>query len=251
MIIEKTQGELPMSVTDLPLAVLRFQYQMARVPFQVMEEQFVARMNPQAPARLFYERWLGGLDAAAGMVLGDPELEQRGAALAERSDVLGRAAQLDATATRPREQADDELKTKRDRAKQDLNHARGTKQREVTAARNAAEDRKGTAAEAGAKRRAAAKQQADEVAAHRTNAAEAAKREGQAKSRAGEENATKVAESDINDAQATRGDAATQRTQADQVENLADAEKQKQKAVRANSSGSEVGRPGSNLRPAE
>ena len=251
MIIEKTQGELPMSVTDLPLAVLRFQYQMARVPFHVMEEQFVARMDPKAPARLFYERWLGSLDAAAGMVLGDPELEQRGAALAERSDSLGRAAQLDATATRQREQADDELKAKRDRAKQDLNHARATKQRKVTAARNAAEDRKGTAAEAGAKRSAAAKQQADEVAAQRIDAAEAANRKEQAKSRAGEENATKAAESDLNDAQATRSDAATQRAQADQVENLPDADKQKSNAERANSSGSEVGRPGSNLRPTD
>jgi hypothetical protein len=145
--------------------VLRFQYQMARVPFQVMEEQLVARMDPQAPARLFYERWLGALDATAGMVLGDPELEQRGAALAERSDALGRAAQLDATATPQQEQADDELKTRRDQAKQDLNHARATKQRKVTATRNAAKDRKDTAAEAGAKRSAAAKQQADEVAA--------------------------------------------------------------------------------------
>jgi len=236
-----------MSVTVLPLSVLRFQYQMARVPFQVMEEQFVARMDPQAPARLFYERWLGALDAAAGMVLGDPELKQRGAALAERSDALGRVAQLDATATRQQEQAADELKTKRDQAKQGLNHARATKQRKVTAARNAAQDRKGTAAGAGAKRSAAAKQQADEVAAQRINAAEAATREEQATSRAGEENAAKVAESD--DAQATRSDAATQRAQADQVENLADAEKQKREAVRANSSDSEVGRPGSNLRP--
>ena len=235
-----------MSVTDLPLSVLRFQYQMARVPFQVMEEQFVARMDPQAPARLFYERWLGALDTAAGMVLGDPELKQRGAALAERSDALGRAAQLDATATPQQQQADDELKTRRDQAKQDLNHARATKQRKVTATRNAAKDRKDTAAEAGAKRT-AAKQQADEVAAQRINAAEAATPEGQATSRAGEENAAKVAESD--DAQATRSDAATQRAQADQVENLADAEKQKREAVRANSSDSEVGRPGSNLRP--
>jgi hypothetical protein len=238
-----------MSVTDLPLAVLRFQYQMARVPFQMMEEQFVARMDPQAPARLFYERWLGALDAAAGMVLRDPQLEQRGATRAERSDALGRVAQLDATATRQREQADDELKTKRDQAKQGQNHARATKQRKVTAARIAAQDRKGTAAEAGAKRSAAAKQQADEVAAQHINAAEAANREEQAKSRAGEETAAKVAESDLNDAQATRSDAATQRAQADQVEKLADAEKQKQKAVRANSSDSEVGRPGSNLPP--
>ncbi len=239
-----------MSVTDLPLAVLRFQYQMARVPFQVMEEQFVARMDPQAPARLFYERWLGALDTAAGMVLGDPELKHRGAALAARSDALGRAAQLDATATRQQQQADDELKTKRDQAKQGQNHARATKQRKVTAARNAAQDRKGTAAEAGAKRT-AAKQQADEVAAQRISAAEAATREGQAKSRAGEENATKVAESDLNDAQATRSDAATQRAQADQVENLADAETQKRNAVRANSSDSEVGRSGSNLQPTD
>ena len=238
-----------MSVTDLPLAVLRFQYQMARVPFQVMEEQFVARMDPQAPARLFYERWLGALDAAAGMVLGDPELKQRGAALAERSDALGRVAQLDATATRQQEQAADELKTKRDQAKQGLNHARATKQRKVTAARNAAQDRKGTAAEAGAKRSAAAKQQADEVAAQRINAAEAATREEQATSRAGEEHAAKVAESD--DAQATRSAAATQRAQAEQAENLADAETPKRNAERVNSSDSEVGRPGWNLRPTD
>jgi hypothetical protein len=240
-----------MSVTDLPLSVLRFQYQMARVPFQVMEEQFVARMDPQAPARLFYEHWLGALDTAAGMVLRDPELKQRGAALAERSDALGRVAQLDATATRQQEQAADELKTKRDQAKQGLNHARATKQRKVTAARNGAQDRRGTAAEAGAKRSAAAKQQADEVAAQRINAAEAANREEQAKSRAGEENATKAAESDLNDAQTTRSDAATQRAQADQVENLGDAETQKRNAVRANSSDSEVERPGSNLRPTD
>ena len=123
-----------MSVTDVPLAVLRFQYQMARVPFQVMEEQFVARMDPQAPARLIYERRLGALDTAAGMVLGDPELEQRGAALAEHSDALGRVAQLDATATEQQEQAADELKSKRDQAKQDLNDPRATKQRKVTAA---------------------------------------------------------------------------------------------------------------------
>ena len=183
--------------------------------------------------------------------MGDSERERRGAALAERSDALGRVAQLDATATRQREQAADELKSKRDQAKQDLSHARATKHRKVTAARNAAQDRKGTAAEAGAKRSAAAKPQADEVAAQRINAAEAATREGQATSRAGEENAAKVAESDLNAAQATRSDAATQRAQADQVENLADAETQKREAVGANSSDSEVGRPGSNLRPTD
>ena len=91
----------------------------------------------------------------------------------------------------------------------------------------------------------------DLVAAQRINAAEAANREEQAKSRVGEENAAKVAESDLNDAQATRSDAATQRAQADQVDKLADAEKRKRNAERAHSSDSEVGRPGSNLRPTD
>src|SRR5262245_9891523 len=101
-----------MSLNELPLAVLRYQYQMARVPFQLIEDQLVARMDPEAPARLLYERSLGALDATAGKMLGDPELEKRGAALARRGDALGRAAQLDATATQKQRQADDQLKAK-------------------------------------------------------------------------------------------------------------------------------------------
>ena len=67
---------------------------------------------------------LGGLDATVGNLLGDLKLEKRGAALIERSDALGRAAQLDATATQQHEQADDELKAKRDNAIKDQQDAR-------------------------------------------------------------------------------------------------------------------------------
>ena len=95
-----------MEITDVPFAVLRFQYQLARFPLQLIEEQVVAGMSSEAPTRLFYERWLGGLDATVGKMLGDPDLEKRGAALIERSDALRRAAQLDATATQTQEQAE-------------------------------------------------------------------------------------------------------------------------------------------------
>ena len=87
-----------MKTTDVPFAVLRFQYQLARIPLQLIEAQMAAWMGSEAPPRLFYERWLGGLDATVGNLLGDPKLEKRGAALIERSDALGHAAQLDATA---------------------------------------------------------------------------------------------------------------------------------------------------------
>jgi hypothetical protein len=179
-----------MEITDIPFAFLRFQYQLARFPLQLIEEQVVAGMSSEAPTRLFYERWLGGLDATVGKMLGDPDLETRGAALIERSDALRRAAQLDATATQSQEQADDDLKAKRDKAIEDQKDARAVKEREVEEARTAAEERERAAEEAAKKRTSAAKQRADELAAQRMTSAEAAKRDEQATIRAAEQKAT-------------------------------------------------------------
>ena len=75
-----------MKIADIPLAVLRFQYQIARIPFQLIEDQMATRLYAEAPARLFYERSLGAVDAAIGNLLGDPRLKRRGTALVERSD---------------------------------------------------------------------------------------------------------------------------------------------------------------------
>ena len=223
-----------MEITDVPFAFLRLQYQLARFPLQLIEEQVVAGMSSEAPTRLFYERWLGGLDAAVGKMLGDADLEKRGAALIERSDALRRAAQLDATATQNQERADDELKAKRGKAIEDQKDARAVKEREVEEARTAAEERKGAAEEAARKRTAAAKQQADELAAQRVTAAEAAKREEQAKITAAEQKATAAAESQLDEAQSKHSDAASKRATADRVEELAEVEKQKRQSERAN-----------------
>jgi len=223
-----------MEITDVPFAFLRFQYQLARVPLQLIEEQVVAGMSSDAPTRLFYERWLGELDATVGKVLGDPDLETRGAALIERSEALRRAAQLDAAATQNHEQADYELKAKRGKAIEDQKDARAVKEREVEEARRAAEERKGAAAVAAQKRTAAAKQQADEHAAQLMKSAEAAKRDEQAKITAAEQKATAAAESKLDEAQSKHSDAASKRAQADQVEELADIEKQKRQSERAN-----------------
>ena len=200
-----------MEITDVPFAVLRFQYQLARFPLQLIEEQVVAGMSSEAPTRLFYERWLGGLDATVGKMLGDPDLEKRGAALIERSDALRRAAQLDATATQNQERADDELKAKRGKAIEDQKDARAVTEREVQEARTAAEERKGAAAEAAQKRTAAAKQQADEHAAQLKRSAEAAKRDEQATITAAEQKATAAAESKLDEAQSKHSDAASKR----------------------------------------
>ena len=216
-----------MRIIDAPFAVLRLQYRIVRFPLQMIEERVVARMGSEASARLYYERSLGLLDVVMGNALGDWRLAKRGGALAERSDALRRAAHLDAAADQARQQSSADLKAKSDKAIEEQQDARAAKEREIEEARSSAEERKRAAEEAAAQRTAAAKKQADDVAAQRKNSAEAAKREEQAKIAAVEQKATAAAESKLQEAQATRSDAASKRAQADQVEQLADVEKQK------------------------
>jgi hypothetical protein len=223
-----------MRIIDAPLAVLRFQYRIARFPLQMIEERVVARMGSEAPARLFYERSLGLLDVAVGNALGDLRLAKRGGALAERSDALRRAAQLDAAAEQARQQSSADLKAKNDKAIEDKTDARAAKEREVEEAQIAAEERKRAAEQTAAQRTAAAKKQADDVAAQRKNSAEAAKRDGHARIRANQQKAAAAAKSKLDDAQARRTTADTKRAQADRVEELAAAEKQKRQTERAN-----------------
>jgi hypothetical protein len=222
-----------MRIIDAPLAVLRFQYRIARVPLQVIEEQVVARMGTEVPARLFYERSLGLLDVAVGNALGDYRLKRRGAALAERSDALRRAAQLDAAADRTRQQSSADLKAKSDKAIEDQQQARAAKQREVEEARTSAENRKRAAEEAAARRTSAAKKRADDAAAQRKNAAEAARRVELAKIRVNEQKAAADAKAKLGSAAAQRTEAGAKRAQADRVEELARIEKQERQAKRA------------------
>ena len=209
-----------MRIIDTPQAVLRLQYRIVRFPLQMIEARVIARMGSEAPARLFYERSLGLLDATVGNALGDWRLAKRGGALAERSDALRRAAQLDAAADQARQQSSADLKAKSDKAIKDRQDARAARERDVGEARTAAEDRKGAAEESAAQRTAAAKTQADEVAAQRKNSAEAAKREKQARIRVNEQKAAAAAKSKLDDAQARRTNADAKRAHADRVEEL-------------------------------
>jgi hypothetical protein len=223
-----------MRIIDAPLAVLRVQYRIARFPLQVIEQRVIARMGAEAPARLFYERSLGLLDASIGNVLGDRQLQRSGSALARRSDVLGRAAQLDSEAEQAQQRSRADLKARSDEASQERRDARAAKEQTVEEARNSAQERKRAAEEAAAQRTAAAKKQADDVAAQRTKSAEAAKRMEHAKIQSNEQRAAEAAKSKLDDAQARRTEAGAKRAQANRIEDLADAEKRKRQAARAN-----------------
>jgi len=225
-----------MKIVKIPFAVWSLQYQILRLPLALIENRLAARMGAEAPARLFYERSLGMLDATVGRVLGDSTLKRRGSALAERAETLSRAARLDAAATQKEEHADAELKAVRDQAVEGQRQARETKERDVQDARTEAAQRKSAAAQAAEKRTTEAKQQADEAASQRKNSVEEAKRGAQARIRADEQKASAAAQSKLKDAQAKRSQAESKRARADRVEQLANVEKRKRQAARASKS---------------
>lgn len=222
-----------MKITDVPFAVLRLQYQVARFPLQVIEDRVFARLDAEAPARLLYERSLGMLDLAVGNALSAPDVEQRGAALIERSEALRRAAQLDETATEVSEQAAADLESTREQAKREQQQAEQDREREIKEARQTASERKQNAVQNAQKRAADAKQQADQVAAQRVKSAESARRQEEAVIKATEKSVEQMAQAKLDDAADKAGAAAAKRAQADRVEDLAETEKEKRQQERA------------------
>jgi hypothetical protein len=225
-----------MNVIKMPLSILRFQYQLVRIPLQVIEDRVISRMNGEAPGRLIFERSLGVLDATVGNALGDPRLRRRGTALVERSDTLAKAATLDAKAASEQQRAEIDLQATREGAAEQMDEARRAKQRAIDETRVAADDRKRAISDAAQKRTAAARQQADVAATERKNRVEAANADEKRRIEADQKKATTAAKSKLESAQAQRNKADDKRSTADRVEQLADAEKRKRQSERADKS---------------
>src|SRR5689334_11274181 len=105
-----------MKLTDVPFAILRFQYRLARTPLQLVEARIMPRVNQEAPGWLMYERAVGAIDAAAGNALRDAALEESGISRIQRAATLGEAARLDEMAAQTKEHAEDQLARKREKA---------------------------------------------------------------------------------------------------------------------------------------
>lgn len=215
-----------MSLMAIPRAVLKLQYQVARAPLQLIDDRFVARLDDEAPARLFYQRSLGMLDTAVGVALGDRDIQKRGATLVERSDALRRAADLDAAADENLKQADRELKATQEKALRDKQEAFEETEDKARQVRADAQQRKRSAVEAAEKKMAASDKQADQLAEQRQKNVETAKRHEEEQIDAVERSAATAAGIKMADAQEKRVDAAATRVQADAIEDLADAEKE-------------------------
>jgi hypothetical protein len=141
-----------MRIMEMSLTALKFEDYLVRWPLMFGEQQMAARMDPEEPAVLLYERSLGMLDAMVGSALHTPVLTQRGALLIERSDSLRGAAQLDSEASNswrravadPREvgtAAESEGKSAREQKAERINQARADAQGRKRATADDAENR--------------------------------------------------------------------------------------------------------------
>jgi hypothetical protein len=225
-----------MKITEIPLAALRLQYRIARLPLRLFEQRVLTRVDSEAPARLLYERSVGTVDSAVGGMLGDSDVRKRGTALIERSDALAEAARLDELATQKREQADDELRQKRASVVAAPGEARETTQRKAKQARSASAERKRQAAQTAAKQTAEMNRRIDEAADNKVTAVETAKRAKQQTITATERLATAVAKAELDDAAEKRSEAVDKRAHADRVDELADAEEEQPQTARVRNS---------------
>jgi outer membrane biosynthesis protein TonB len=214
-----------MNITDLPFAILRLQYRIARTPLQLLEDRVMARMDDEAPGRLMYERALGALDAAAGSALRDTDLEESGIGRIQRAAALGEAMRLDEVAEQKKQRADDQLAQKREKAAAAPQEARKESQEKISEARREAEERKQQAARSAAQRTASVKKEVAEAADEKVEAAEKAKRSVENASKAKEKAVTSAAEAELDDAASKRRAATSVRAHADRLEDLSDAEK--------------------------
>lgn len=73
------------TLSSLPLALLRVNYRLARLPLQLVEDVAVARLDEQAPIRLAYEQILIECDRAAAYLLGDRTAARRATELTRRT----------------------------------------------------------------------------------------------------------------------------------------------------------------------
>jgi hypothetical protein len=114
-----------MKVLTLPKAAAALEYKALRLPATLLETQVVVRFLAEDSAlRLGFEKALGTIDEKAGSLLGDEGIATKGHALRRRSEVLGKAVELETKAQARKESAQQKLKAGTEQAEQTREQAR-------------------------------------------------------------------------------------------------------------------------------
>lgn len=222
-----------MSPLTIPRKAASLQYKLVRLPYTVIENQFVAKLLAQdSRARLAYERALGSLDERAGRLLGDSTLQRRGETLRRRSDILGTATTLEAKAEARKEEAAQKLTAEKEQAAQQRAEARTTQAEGARAAREAEREEKERIASETEAREKAEKERVEREAGQRTAKAKQTAAAQKKRIAAQEKADTAAPKAQLEDAAELSKGASKKRSQAERLGELADVEAKGRKAER-------------------
>jgi hypothetical protein len=204
-------------------------YEVARLPLLVVDKTLSDKVSETFGPRLVVDRALGSADKVAGTLLGNRTITQRGEDRIERAQKLMKASNLERKADTRRQQARStdtsarkEAAKKRDAAQDrvvsglqeaDAAEARGKQQASATAATTAS------------KKKAAA----DPRAENRSDAVEKRESRVESAAEAKKKSAQRKAKSELQEARENKQSAAASRSDAERLEDLADAKKQERK----------------------
>jgi colicin import membrane protein len=222
-----------MKVFTLPKHAAALEYRALRLPATVLEKRVVVRfLAEDSVLRLGFERALGALDEKAGALLDDEQLTTRGHALRRRSEILGKAVQLETKASARKAAAAAELEAGKRDAERTREHARRSQREGVQQAlRDEQAEKKRVEQEAKARLQAEKQRVADEarVKAQAVTAqldAQEKRIEDTTKAR------TAAPKAQLKDAVAEKKAADAERAKADRLAELATDERETRKAAR-------------------
>jgi hypothetical protein len=223
-----------MNVLTLPRSVAALEYKALRLPATLLQSQVVVRfLDEDSKLRLGFERTLGSIDERAGALLANEELADRGRVLRRRSEILGKAVELEAVADQRKQAAEATLREGTKQAQKTREKARKN-QREAVQETLREEQTEKQRAEQSAKARAAAEKQRVEAAAEAKAQAVTQQLDAQeARIDATEKARTAAPKAQLGTAVQEKKTADAERAKAERLGDLADAERESRKADRS------------------
>ena len=202
--------------------VLRLQYGIARLPLDVIESKLIAPRGPEDPARLAFERVVGTLDSAAGTIVGDKSLVDRGSSMRGASESRARAVLLEEEAARKRDEAAADHRERTEDAETRAKKARENAAKLLAAAEEQEIEDKLAAGKKAAEKMESDVSRIDDIADKRIDAAEAERQAKLDEVARSEDEASQPEVAEMNEAVEKVSDARKERADAERLDAATD-----------------------------
>jgi colicin import membrane protein len=221
-----------MKVLTLPKAAAALEYRALRLPATLLENQVARFLAEDSAVRLGFEKVLGTVDEKAGALLGNDTIASRGHALRRRSEILGKAVELETKAQIRKAAAAAKLEAGKKAAEKTREQAKRAAREGVQETLRTEQERKKHAEQEADARLQAETERVEAETRAKTQAVEA---QLDAQERRIDETTkarTAAPKAQLSNAVAEKKAATDERAKADRLAKLADAEKESRKAAR-------------------